>query len=58
MSQLWTLQAGTDTQKMVQVKAILAKGFNKQTVVELLALLGHTDRRIRQQGAVCTCRPS
>ena len=49
MSQLWTLQAGTDTQKMVQVKAILAEGFNKQTVVELLALLGHTDRRIRQQ---------
>ena len=49
MSQLWTLQAATDTQKMIQVNAILAKDFKKQTVDKLLELLGHTDRRIRQQ---------
>jgi len=49
MSQLWTLQAVTDTQKMIQVKAILAKDLKKQTVDELLELLGHTDCRIRQQ---------
>ena len=49
MSQLWTLQAKTNSQKMNHVKEILAKDQKPQSVDELLALLGHADRRIRQQ---------
>jgi len=48
-SQLWTLQAANDSHTMIQTKAILAKDLKKQTVDELLSLLGHPDRRIRQQ---------
>ena len=49
MSQLWTLQAANHTQEMLYVKQILAKDPNQQSVDKLLELLGHTDRRIRQQ---------
>ena len=49
MSQLWTLQAANHTQEMIHVKEILAKDPKKQNVDKLLELLGHTDRRIRQQ---------
>ena len=49
MSQLWTLQANANSQKMNHVKEILAKDQKTQSVDELLALLGHADRRIRQQ---------
>jgi putative heme-binding domain-containing protein len=49
MSQLWTLEANKNTQKMIHVKDILAKDQKKQNIDELLKLLGHTDRRIRQQ---------
>ena len=49
MSQLWTLQAANHMQEMIHVKEILAKDPKKQNVDKLLELLGHTDRRIRQQ---------
>ena len=49
MSQLWTLQAANHTQEMIHVKEILAKDLKQQNVDKLLELLGHTDRRIRQQ---------
>ena len=49
MSQLWTLQAANHTQEMIHVKEILAKDPKQQNVHKLLELLGHTDRRIRQQ---------
>ena len=49
MSQLWTLQAANHTQEMIHVKEILAKDPKQQNVDKLLELLGHTDRRIRQQ---------
>ena len=49
MSQLWTLQASNHTQEMIHVKEILAKDLKQQNVDKLLELLGHTDRRIRQQ---------
>ena len=49
MSQLWTLQAANHTQEMIHVKEILAKDPKQKNVDKLLELLGHTDRRIRQQ---------
>jgi quinoprotein glucose dehydrogenase len=46
-SQLWALQASKETTGMVEVKALLAKGFSSFKVDQLLSFLGHADRRIR-----------
>lgn len=47
-SQLWALEAEANSETRL-VKELLASGIKSQTVEQLLELLAHPDRRVRQQ---------
>ncbi len=48
-SALWALQPAKATAAMTEVKALIGKGLGGHSVRMLVTLLGHADRRIRQQ---------